>query len=223
MNQLEFKEAVICDKRPFLQIYFSTLKREHKIIFTFFICNDYNLLSVKISRFIFLIATDMAINVFFFTDASMHKIYITYGKYDIFQQIPQAIYVTIFTNLIEVFLCFLSLTDTAMYQIKRLRNSYKKKKIEIKIIKCMKLKLFIFYLFTFIIFFFYWYIVTTFCEVYPNTQMTYIKDCIFSFIFSLFLPFVLYIFPAAVRICALRGGKKGSKCIFKLSDVIPFF
>ena len=39
-------------------------------------------------------------------------------------------------------------------------------------------------IFTFIIFFFYWYIVTTFCEVYPNTQMTYIKDCIFSFIFS---------------------------------------
>ena len=223
LNQLEFKEAVICDKRPFLQIYFSTLKREHKIIFTFFICDDYNLLSVKISRFIFLIATDMAINVFFFTDESMHKIYITYGKYDIFQQIPQAIYVTIITNLIEVFLCFLSLTDTAMYQIKKLRNSYKKIKIEIKIIKCMKLKLFIFYLFTFIIFFFYWYIVTTFCEVYPNTQMTYIKDCIFSFIFSLFLPFVLYIFPAAVRICALRGGKKGSKCIFKLSDVIPFF
>ena len=89
LNQLEFKEAVICDKRPFLQIYFSTLKREHKIIFTFFICNDYNLLSVKISRFIFLTATDMALNVFFFTDESMHKIFLNYGKYDIFQQIPQ--------------------------------------------------------------------------------------------------------------------------------------
>ncbi len=110
-----------------------------------------------------------------------------------------------------------------MYQIKRLRNTNKKIKIEIKIIKCMKLKLFIFYLFTFIFFFIYWYIVTTFCEVYQNTQMTYIKDCICSFILSLFLPFILYIFPSAVRICALRGVKKCSKCIYKLGDIIPFF
>ena len=66
LNQLEFNEAILYDKRPFSQIYFSIIKREHKIIFTFFICNDYNLLSIKISRFIFLIATDMTINVFFF-------------------------------------------------------------------------------------------------------------------------------------------------------------
>jgi surface protein len=223
LNQLEFNEAMIHDKRPFLQIYFSIIKREHKIIFTFFICNDYNLLSIKISRFIFLIATDMALNVFFFTDESMHKIYINYGKYDIFQQIPQAIYTTIITNLIEVFLCFLSLTDTVMYRIKRLRNSKKKIRNEIKIVKCMKLKIFIFYLFTLIIFFIDWYIVITFCEVYPNTQIIYIKDCIISFVISLFLPFILYFFPSALRICALRGIKKGSKCIYKLSDIIPFF
>ena len=154
---------------------------------------------------------------------SMHKIFINYGKYDIFQQIPQAIYTTIITNLIEVFLCFLSLTDTTMYQIKRLRNSKKRIRSEIKIVKCMKLKLFIFYLFTLIIFFIDWYIVITFCEVYPNTQVIYIKDCIFSFVISLFLPFILYLFPSALRICALRGIKKGSKCIYKLSDIIPFF
>ena len=40
LNQLKFNEAIICDKRPFSQIYISTIKREHKIIFTFFICKD---------------------------------------------------------------------------------------------------------------------------------------------------------------------------------------
>ena len=223
LNQLEFNEAIIYDKRPFIQIYFSIIKREHKIIFTFFICNDYNLLSIKISRFIFLIATDMALNVFFFTDESMHKLFLNYGKYDIFQQIPQVIYTTIASNLIEVFLCFLSLTDTDMYQIKRPKNNDKKIINEIKIIKCVKLKLLFFYLFTLIFFFVDWYLVITFCAVYPNTQVTYIKDCIFSFIISLFLPFVLYLFPAAFRICALRGIKEGSKCIYKLSDIIPIF
>ena len=223
LNQLEFGEAILHDKRPFFQIYFSILKREHKIIFTFFICNDYNLLSVKISRFIFLIATDMALNVFFFTDESMHKLFLNYGKYDIFQQIPQVVYTTIITNIIEIFLCFLSLTDTIMYQIKRLKNNKTKIKNEAKIINCMKLKLFFFYAFTFIFFFFDWYIVIAFCAAYPNTQITYIKDCALSFGISLALPFGLYLFPSALRICALRGIKEGSKCIYKLSDIIPFF
>ena len=94
----------------------------------------------------------MALNVFFFTDESMHKLFLNYGKYDIFQQIPQIIYTTIASNLIEVFLCFLSLTDTAMYQIKRPKNNDKKIINEIKIIKCVKLKLLSFYLFTLIFF-----------------------------------------------------------------------
>ena len=110
-----------------------------------------------------------------------------------------------------------------MYQIKRLKNNKTKIKNLAKIINCMKLKLFFFYAFTFIFFFFDWYIVIAFCAAYPNTQITYIKDCALSFGISLALPFGLYLFPSALRICALRGIKEGSKCIYKLSDIIPFF
>ncbi len=144
MNQLEFDEAKISDKRPFLHIYLSILKREHKIIFTFFICNDYNLLSVKISRFIFLTATDMALNVFFFTDESMHKLFLNYGKYDFFQQVPKIFYSTVISQLIEIFLCFLSLTDKHIYQIKSISKTSNTNKIS-QIIKCIYIKLIFFY------------------------------------------------------------------------------
>ena len=66
LNELEYDEAIIHDKRSFLQIYWDLLSREHKIIFTFFIYNDYNILNIKYARFIFLLTTDMAMNVFFF-------------------------------------------------------------------------------------------------------------------------------------------------------------
>ena len=66
MNQLEYEDAINYDKRSFIRIYWDLLCREHLIIFTFFICNDYNILYIKYARFIFLIATDMAINIFFF-------------------------------------------------------------------------------------------------------------------------------------------------------------
>ena len=106
---MEYYEAVIYDKRSLLQTYWATLKREHLIIFTFISCKDYNLLYIKLSRFLFLLTGDMAFNTFFFSDDSMHKLYINYGKYDFFQQIPQIVYSTIISQLIEVFLLLLCL------------------------------------------------------------------------------------------------------------------
>jgi hypothetical protein len=136
LNELEYIEAIKYDKRTLLQIYWATLKREHLIIFTFINCNDYNLLYIKLSRFIFLLVGDMALNVFFFSDDSMHKLFLNYGKYDFFQQIPQIIYSTIISQLIEVFLCFLSLTDKHIYQIKSISKTSNTNKIS-KIIKCI--------------------------------------------------------------------------------------
>ena len=66
LNELEYEDALLKDKRICLEIYFDILCREHLIIFTLFMCHDYNLFYIKFSRFIFLVATDMAMNVFFF-------------------------------------------------------------------------------------------------------------------------------------------------------------
>ena len=68
------------------------IKREHLIIFTFFNCNYYNLLSVKLTRFIFLIIGDIALNSFFFSDEPLHKLFLNYGKYNFIQAIPEITY-----------------------------------------------------------------------------------------------------------------------------------
>ena len=58
--------AVKYDKRSLIEIYFSYFKREINIIFAFFICDDYNLNNIKIARFIFLVSSNITLNVFFF-------------------------------------------------------------------------------------------------------------------------------------------------------------
>ena len=222
LNELEYDEAISYDKRTFIQIYRDLLIREHKIIFTFFICKDYNLLYIKYARFLFLFANDMAMNVFFFSDESMHKIFLNYGKYNFIQQIPQIVYTTIISQLIEVLLCYLSLTDKHIYQIKKLTQPNDVKSI-LKILKCIKLKLICFFIFTFIFFGFYWYTVCSFCAVYENTQITFLKDSLLSFLLGLLYPFILYLIPSALRTLVLRYPKLHLKCLYKLSDVIPFF
>ena len=222
LNQLEYEEAICYDKRTFIKIYINILRREHLIIFTFFTCNDYNILYIKYTRFIFLFATDMAMNVFFFSDDSMHKIFLNYGKYNFIQQIPQIIYTTIISQLIEVFLCFLSLTDKHIYEIKNIIHSFDKNNISI-ILKYIKIKLVIFFIFTFILLVFYWYTITSFCAVYENTQITFIKDSLLSFLLSILYPLVIYLIPSGLRIISLKNVKMNLKCIYKLSDIIPFF
>ena len=224
LNDLEYMEAIELDKRKFGQIYWSKLKREHIILFTFFSWDDYNIIYVKIARFIFLLSTDMAMNVFFFSDDSMHKIYLNYGKYDFVQQIPQIIYSTAISQLLEVFLCFLSLTDKYFYQIKNLKNDKHRNDIIFLIFRCIKIKLIIFFVFTFILFAFYWYFISAFCAVYQNTQIIFIKDSISSFLTGLLYPFVLYMIPSLLRIFVLINGKKMRlNFIYKLSDIIPIF
>jgi hypothetical protein len=224
LNELEYLEAIELDKRPFYRIYWATLKREHLILFTFFSNNDYNLVYVKIERFIFLICTDLAMNAFFFSDDSMHKVYINYGQYDFIQQIPQILYSTIISHVIEVIICYFSMTDKYFYQIKNLKNDKHRNDIIFLIFRCIKIKLIIFFVFTFILFAFYWYFISAFCAVYQNTQIIFIKDSISSFLTGLLYPFVLYMIPSLLRIFVLINGKKMRlNFIYKLSDIIPIF
>ena len=221
LNNLDYENALKLDKRKFLEIYWSILRREHLILFTFFSCNDHNILYVKFSRFIFLVCTDMALNVFFFSDETMHKMFLDYGKYNFVQQIPQIIYSTIVSQLIEVFLCYLSLTDKYFYQVKNLKIKLQNRISEL--VKSIQMKIIFFYLFIGIMFFFYWYIITCFCEVYANTQTAFIKDSLSSFGLGLLYPLALYLIPSALRKLSLKFCAGKLSFIYKLSDIIPFF
>ena len=223
LNDLDYAEAIKLDKRGLCKTYWSILKREHLIIFTFFVRNDYNLVYVKFARFIFLLCTDMSMNVFFFSDETMHKMFLDYGKYNFLIQIVQIIISTIVSQFIEVFICFFSLTDKHFYEIKSLKKNEKNKMLSI--VQCVKQKVTFFYIITFLMFAFYWYSIACFCAVYRNTQIAFIRNSLSSFALGLLYPFILYFFPAVLRIISLRAGKVklSCSCLYKTSDLIPFF
>ncbi len=62
----------------------------------------------------------MALNVFFFSDESMHNIYISGGEYNFIGQLVQMIYSTIVSQLLQIFINYLTMTDIQYYQIKEL-------------------------------------------------------------------------------------------------------
>ena len=220
LNHLAFNEALNIDQRSFCQMYLSIIKREHIIKFTFFNWNDYNLFYIKFIRFFFLLLTCISMNIFFFFDDSIHDIFVKKGKFDFVKLIPQIIYSTIVIHASEVIVCFFTMTDKYIYQIKK--NGHNEiNKIELsKILKCIKIKLNIFFIYIFILKVFYWYLITSFCVVYKNTQIILLLNSLFSFILYLIYPFILY---ALTTIFRYLGIKKSSSCLYSLGNIIPIF
>ena len=200
------KEHIKQNKKTCFEIYWSILRKKHIILFTFFTRNDYNIIYIKFERFIFSVCTYMALNVFFFEDETMHKIHADYGKFNLLQQIPQIIYSSIVSQLIDIFVCYLILTEKYFYEIKKIKLDSRDKIIDI--IKCIKIKIATFFIFTFLMFIFYWYTIACFCSVYENTQIIFIEDSISSFALGLLYPFILYIFLAVYKLMTLKKTEK---------------
>ena len=243
LNNMEYYDASDFDNRTCLRTYWSVIKREHYVIFTFFSRNDYNLFYVKIERFFILICTEITMNGMFFVHETMYKKQT--GGLSFAQKIPQIIFSLLVSHAMEVILCYLSMTDIHYYQIKALpkeqKNLHKDQKYLSKdaknlpnkgknddkifdILSCMKRKLTAFFILTFLVFLFHWYFISAFCAVYQNTQIIYLRDSGISILTSLIDPFIIYAFTCILRAISLsKCCKKKLSCVYKLSDLIPIF
>ena len=201
--------------------------REHTALITFFVCHDYNLFYIKIQRFFILFCVDMTMNGLFFVHESMHKKYTQGENFTFVQKLPQLLFTLIGAHILEVILCYLSLTDVHVYEITALPPKEKKNGQKIMdIISCIQRKITAFIIFTFILFLFFWYFISAFCAVYQNTQKIYLRDSMISFAISMLDPFIIYSFTSLLRrisLSKLCRKKCCGSCLFKISDLIPIF
>ena len=220
LNSLKYEKALIYDKRSYFQYYWSLLKKKHLILFTFFPQNDYNLKTLKISLFLLAFSLYFTINGFFFSDDSMHKVYVDRGIYNFVYQIPQILYSSIVSAIINMILKKLSLSEKNIIELKQEKdkNAFleKSKNISQLLVK----KFIIFFILSFLLLLFFWYFISCFCGVYVNTQIIFLKNTFISFSLSMVYPFGLNLLPGLFRIPALRDEKKKQNCLYKISGYI---
>ena len=220
LNSLKYEEALRLDKRTYFQYYFSLLKKKHLILFTFLPTNDYNLMSLKIALFIVSFSMYFTIETFFFNDETMHKIYQESGVYNILTQIPQILYSSIVSSIINMILKSLSLSEKDILKIKKEKNMYSTVKMSKSIEKCIKIKSFLFFALSLLLMLFFWYFISCFCAVYYNTQTILIKNTLISFGLSMLYPIGINLIPGMFRIPALRAEKKEKKCLYSFSQYV---
>ena len=218
INILSYTEALKADKRTYSHYYFSLLRMKYSVIFIFFSSNDYNSKSIKICLFLFSFSLYFTINTLFFSDSTMHKIYVDKGSFDFIYQIPQILYSSLISGVINFIITYLSLSEKSIVNFKKDRLITEKKVANL--INCLKVKFSLFFVFELSLLLFFWYYLSCFCAVYKNTQAHLIKDTLISFGMSLIYPLFFYLLPGIFRIISLRAKTANRECLYKISKIL---
>ena len=150
----------------------------------------------------------------------MHKVYEDNGAFNFIYQIPQILYSTVVSSIINFVLKQLSLSEKDILKIKRTKNLQMAIKLSKKTKNCILIKLNIFFALNILLMTFFWYFIACFCAGYTNTQYILIEDTLISFCLSMLYPFGLNLLPGFFRIPALRAKKKDKTCLYSFSGYV---
>ena len=222
LNNLGYKKAIKFDKRSYFQYYISLLKTKHSIC-QIFNTRDYNSFYIKILLVFFSFYLFFSINALFFDDVTMHKIYEDGGEFNFIYQLPQIIYSTIISYIINSITEFLALSQDDILSIKHEKNLKNLSLKAKRVILTLRVKFVVFFVINFILIIVFCYYLGCFCAVYRNTQFHLFKDTLISFGIDSITPFGINLLPGLLRIPSLSKKSHGRRFLYSLSKLLQKF
>ena len=153
----------------------------------------------------------------------MHQIYEDGGDFNFIYQLPQIIYSTIISFIIDNITNYFAMSHDDIIQLKKEKKIKKIGKKAIETIRTIRLKLIAFFIVSFLFMLLFWYYLGCFCAVYKNTQYHLIKDTLISFGTGNLSSFGTSLIPSFLRIHSLSQFSNGKELIYKLSQFISKF
>ena len=221
LQDMDYEEAIIYDKRSYLKIYWGFLVDSQIILGTFCTDNHLNLFVIKLSFFICTFQISFFLNAFFYTDEYISDAYHNNGVLDFVSGLPKAIYSFVATLITTKLLRILSNSKSELMKVIRRSEKFKNyiNIIDIKLGK-LRIKLIIYFILVFLLNSFFLYYVTTFCAVYRNSQKYWFRGCLESFGMDSFVAIIACIFLSLFRYISI---KNHIKCFYVLADIISNF
>ena len=223
MNSFDYSEALSYDNRTCFQYYCSLLKAKQPILFAFCPNDDYNSRLIKIGIFILSFNIHYATNfVYFLNEKIIHKIFEDNGKYDIKFFLPYIVVTFVISHFITIFIKLIFLTDSNIIEIKKQKDFMLAEEAVSTTRKKIILKYIIFYIIGISFHLFFWYFLSSFSNVYKNTQVFVLENALLAYIISLIYPFIFNIIPCILRMCSLSGRAKNHYIIYNISKLFQF-
>jgi hypothetical protein len=128
---------------------------------------------MKIDLFIINFVIYFTVNAFFFDDATMHKIYVDNGNFNFIYQLPQIIYSSIISSVLNTLLKLLALSEDYIINLKKNKDNKSIDQRNLELNKKLKIIFILFFIISSIFLLFFWYYISMFCTIYKDTQRAY--------------------------------------------------
>ena len=148
----------------------------------------------------------------------MAKIYADGGSFDFIYNIPQILYSSLTSGLINTIIKTLALSASNIIQLKQKRKDYFKEGKSKETLITLKIKFVSFFIISLLFLIVYWIYLACFCAVYKNTQFHLIKDTVISSGVSMIYPLGISLIPGLFRLYALKA--KNKECLFNFSKIL---
>ena len=193
------------EKRNFFQMFWLMFKSDYDFINNFvnslIYIREGQIYSIKLMIYFKSLIISLVSTIFFYTDDTMHKIYINNGKYKIINQLPNILFSYSLSSIFSIIfgkLVFIPNEVKDKDNIQKFKN------------KCIY-----FFTISFLLELFSWYYVSCFFAVYQNTKKYVLKD----FLLGRLLNLIIYIIKSLL--ITLRE-KYNKNIILKLCQCIKY-
>ena len=221
LQELDYEEAIIHDKRSYLRMYWAFLVDTQIILGTFFTENYLNLFIIKLSFFICTFEISFFLNALFYTDEYISDAYHNEGVLDFISGLPKSIYSFVATLITTNLLKMLSNSKSELMKV--IRENHKDiNYTEIINLKLRKLrnKLIAYFIILFTLAILFWYYVSAFCAVYRYSQKYWFIGCLESFGMDSLTALIICLLLSLFRYVSI---KKQKKYFYTLANIISKF
>ena len=221
MNSFNYFEAVSYDKRTCCEYYMSLIKAKQPILFAFCPNDDYNSRLIKIGIFVLSFNIHYATNfVYFLNEKIIHKIFEDKGKYDIMFFLPYIAIAFIISHFITIIIKLIFLSDSNIIELKKHKNIMEAKDAISTIRRNLTIKYIIFFLLGIAFHLIFWFSLSSFSNMYRNTQVFVLENALIAFGISCIYPIIFNILPSIFRVCSLSGDEKNHNIIYSISKFL---
>ena len=218
LNHMEYKHTCNYDTRNFLSIYFSMVKEENDLIYSFSFCaSDYNLPIVKFSFFIVQLILYLTVSAIFFTDDTIDNFFEKKNQFNIGYMLKPILLIFLICLFICILLKTLAKINNNVIDIKYEIQTYEES------LNVIRLKLILFFLFSIIISAFGWILISTWSSVFTNSQIQLVKCAGFAFTFHFILQMFYCVIITSLRICSLNSENKKFEFLYIFSEILTYF
>ena len=223
LDNYDFDTAIKYDNRSFLRILYICLLSKENILNTFFFKSYLEIQPLRLTIFIFSYSCDLSLNALFYLNKKISEKYHYEGNNLLLFTIVNNFTISISSNIFSFFLVksleYLTNSKEEIESLfreeeKKMRNNQNfivnnktKKNINKKlmqIFKLLKIKIIIYIIVEFTLMLFFFYYITSFCEVYKDTQISWIIDSFISFLLSIITELFTSFFTTILYLISLK-------------------